>query len=124
MKSRIGDNARIQHIYDAILEIELYVNQISYEDFNLNSMMQYACVKQLEIMGEAANHLTPSFKKLYSEIQWREIIGLRNILIHEYFGIDTKIVWDIIKTDIVSLKSEVQRIIEKIKTPPTLFNPQ
>jgi len=124
MKSRVGDNARIQHIYDAILEIELYVNQISYEDFKSNSMMQYACVKQLEIMGEAANHLTPSFKKLYSEVPWREIIGLRNILIHEYFGIDTKIVWDIIKTDIVSLKSEVQKIIEKIKTPPSLFTPQ
>lgn len=86
-------------------------------------MMQYACVKQLEIIGEAANHLTPQFKKLHTEIQWPEIIALRNILIHEYFGIDTKIVWDIINTDIVSMKTQIKEIIEQIQTPPNLFNP-
>lgn len=86
-------------------------------------MMQYACVKQLEIIGEAANQFTPQFKKLYPVIEWREIIGLRNILIHEYFGIDTKIVWDIIKTDIISLKTQIKEIIEQIQTPPNLFNP-
>jgi uncharacterized protein with HEPN domain len=77
-------------------------------------MMQYVCVKQLEIIGEAANHLTPHFKKLYSEIQWREIVDLRNLLIHEYFGIDTKIIWDIIKTDIVSLKPHIKEIIDQL----------
>lgn len=123
MRNKIGDNARIQHIYDALLEIESYVQQSSYDIFRSNSMMQYACVKQLEIVGEAANHLTPHFKKLQPEIQWREIVGLRNILIHEYFGIDTKIVWDIIKTDMVLLKLQVKEIIEKTQTPPTLFNP-
>lgn len=114
MRNSLGDKARVQHIYDAILEIELYVRKSSYENFHSNSMMQYACVKQLEIIGEAANHLTPHFKKLYSEIQWREIVGLRNILIHEYFGIDTKIVWDIIKNDIVILKEQVKEILDQI----------
>ena len=122
MKNRLGDNARIKHIYDAILEIELYLKNVSYDIFRSNSMMQYACVKQLEIIGEAANHLTPHFKKLYSEIPWREIIGLRNILIHEYFGIDTKIVWDIINTDIVSMKTQIKEITEQIQTPPSLFS--
>lgn len=76
--------------------------------------MQYACVKQLEIIGEAANHLTTHFKKPYSDIRWREITDLRNLLIHEYFGIDTKIVWDIIKIDIVSLKKQIIKIIKQI----------
>jgi uncharacterized protein with HEPN domain len=114
MKNSLGDKARLQHIYDAILEIEAYVNKSSYEAFQSNTMMHYACIKQLEIIGEAANHLTSHFKELYSEIQWREIIYLRNLLIHEYFGIDTKIVWDIITIDIVSLKSQVKKIIEQI----------
>ncbi|MBU0560105.1 MAG: DUF86 domain-containing protein [Bacteroidota bacterium] len=114
MRNSLGDKARLQHIYDAILEIESYVHKSSYELFQSNSMMHYACVKQLEIIGEAANHLTSHFRKLYSEIQWREIIDLRNLLIHEYFGIDTKIVWDIIITDIVSLKLQVNEIIEHI----------
>lgn len=114
MRNSIGDKARLQHIYDAILEIESYVDKSAYDIFVANTMMQFACVKQLEIIGEAANHLTPHFKKLYPEIQWREIIDLRNLLIHEYFGIDTKIVWDIIKIDIVSLKSQLKEIIEQI----------
>ena len=114
MRNSLGDKARLQHIYDAILEIESYVKESTYDIFLSNTMMQFACVKQLEIIGEAANHLTPHFKKLYSEIQWREIIDLRNILIHEYFGIDTKIVWDIIKTDIVLLKSQIKEILEQL----------
>lgn len=91
MRNSIGDKARLQHIYDAILEIESYIDKSTYDIFISNTMMQFACVKQLEIIGEAATHLTPHFKKLYSEIQWREIIDLRNLLIHEYFGIDTKL---------------------------------
>jgi uncharacterized protein with HEPN domain len=114
MRNSLGDKARLQHIYDAILEIESYIQTSSYEVFQSNRMMQFACVKQLEIIGEAANHITPHFKKLYSEIQWQEIIGLRNILIHEYFGIDVKIVWDIIKTDLVLLKLQVEEIIDQI----------
>jgi uncharacterized protein with HEPN domain len=114
MRNRPGDKARLQHIYDAILEIESYVHKSSYEVFQSNTMMHYACVKQLEIIGEAANHLTSHFKKLYPEIQWREIIDLRNLLIHEYFGIDTKIVWDIITTDIISLKTRAKKIIEQL----------
>lgn len=111
MKNSLGDKARLQHIYEAILEIESYINNVSFEDFQSNSMMQFASVKQLEIIGEAANHLTDRIKNLFSEIPWREIIGLRNILTHEYFGIDNKIVWDIIKNDLVSFKKQIKNII-------------
>lgn len=114
MRSSISDKARLQHIYDAILEIESYIQESTYEIFQSNTMMQFACVKQLEIIGEAANHLSVHFKNLYSEIQWREIIDLRNLLIHEYFGIDTKIVWDIITTDIVLLKPHIKEISEQL----------
>jgi len=55
-----------------------------------------------------------TLKNSNPEIQWREIIGLRNLLIHEYFGIDTKIVWDIIKTDLVSLKLQIKEIIVQL----------
>ncbi len=103
MKNELGDRARLQHVLEAIKEIENYISNISYEDFQSNSMMQYASVKQLEIIGEASSQLTEQFKKLYKEIEWREIIGMRNILIHEYFGIDTKIVWDILQIDLPKL---------------------
>jgi len=114
MRDSIGDKARLQHIYDAILEIESYVGNNSYEIFQSNSMMQFACVKQLEIIGEAANHLTQNFRNVYNKIKWREIIDLRNLLIHEYFGIDTKIVWDIITNDIPEFKLQVKKILDQI----------
>lgn len=114
MKSELGDKARLQHISDAIKEIEKYIENSSYEDFQSNSMMQFATVKQLEIIGEASNQLTEHFRKLYKEIEWREIIGLRNILIHEYFGIDTKIVWDILETDLPKFKIQVEEILKQI----------
>lgn len=114
MKSKLGDKARLQHISDAIKEIENYITNSSYKDFQSNSMMQFATVKQLEIIGEAANQLTEHFKKLYTEVQWREIVGLRNILIHEYFGIDTKIVWDILQIDLPKLKIHVEEILKQL----------
>lgn len=114
MKSELGDRARLQHIFEAIKEIENYISNSSYQDFQSNSMMQFATVKQLEIIGEASNLLTEHFKKLYKEIEWREIVGLRNILIHEYFGIDTKIVWDILQIDLSKLKVQVEDILKQI----------
>ena len=108
MKSSLGDKARLQHIQDAILEIVSYTNNISFEEFKSNSMILFASVKQLEIIGEAANNITKLFKKLYNEIEWRTIIGLRNLLVHEYFGIDEEIVWGIIKKDIPKIQEEVK----------------
>ena len=110
----MGDKSRLQHISDAIIEIESYIKNVSYEDFQTNSMMQFASIKQLEIIGEAASQLTEHFRKLYKEIEWREIIGLRNILIHEYFGIDIKIVWDILQKDLPKFKIQVKEIINQI----------
>ncbi len=67
MKSKFGDKSRLQHISDAIIEIESYIKNVSYEDFQTNSMMQFAN-KKLEIIGEAASQLTEHFRKLYKEI--------------------------------------------------------
>jgi len=114
MKNSFGDRVRLQHIQDAILEIVSYTTNISFEEFKSNSMIMFASIKQLEIIGEAANNITEHFQKIYNEIEWRTIIGLRNLLVHEYFGIDEEIVWGIIKKDIPKLQEEVKRILEQI----------
>lgn len=107
MRGRIGDKVRVQHIFDAICEIENYVVDCDIESFSSNSMMRFACIKQLEIIGEAANHITDDIQLKYSSIEWKQIIGLRNIFVHEYFGIDSNIVWDIISNDLPSLKLKI-----------------
>jgi len=77
-------------------------------------MMQFASIKQLEIIGEASNRFSKELKEKHSEIKWREIVGFRNILIHEYFCVDLFIVWSIIKNELPKLKEQINLILTQI----------
>jgi uncharacterized protein with HEPN domain len=74
-------------------------------------MMRFASVKQIEIIGEAANHISDETKEKFSEIQWRQITGFRHVLVHEYFGIDSRLIWQIIVDDIPSLKINIKEVL-------------
>jgi len=93
MKGSIGDRQRLLHILEAISEIEKYIEEKSFDVFLENSMLRFASVKQIEIIGEAANHISEEVKNRFSDIQWRQITGLRHVLVHEYFGVDNRLVW-------------------------------
>jgi uncharacterized protein with HEPN domain len=112
MRGKLGDKARLNHILEAIIEVESYLFDADYGEFLSNSMMRFACIKQMEIIGEASNHISEETKSQLSDIEWRQIIGMRNILIHEYFGIDSKLVWDIIRHDLPDLKSKIIALID------------
>lgn len=116
MKGKIGDRQRLLHILESITEIENYISGANFDIFVQNSMMRFATVKQIEIIGEAANYITEETKAKFSEIQWRQIIGLRHILVHEYFGIDNNLIWQIIANDIPSLKLGITEVISSIDT--------
>ena len=111
MRDKLGDEIRLQHILDAIEEIKRYTANVSFEDFADNSMMKFAVVKQLEIIGEAANHLTESTLSQPSEIDWTKIIGARNIFVHEYFSVDDIIIWNIVKNDIPELERHINKLL-------------
>ena len=111
MKGKSADIIRLRHILQAIQEIEDYITDSSLEIFMKNSMMRYASIKQIEIIGEAANHLSDQTRDAFPEIQWRRIIGLRHVLVHEYFGIDTILIWQIISKDIPELKASIYEVI-------------
>ena len=114
MRSELGDKIRLQHIIDAISEIQKYVQGVEFSTFLENSMMRFACIKQMEIIGEASNHLSKDLKSKFSDVQWAQIIGMRNVFAHEYFGIDTNLVWEIIKNDIPELKAKISEIIKSL----------
>ena len=82
-------------------------------------MMRFACIKQMEIIGEASDHVSDEIKTQFSEIEWSQIKGMRNIFVHEYFGIDTNLVWEIIKDDLPDLKNKVQFIVNSINVDRT-----
>lgn len=114
MRSNFGDKARLQHIYDAILEIENYLATADFDIFMDNSMMRFACIKQMEIIGEASNHISEELKLTFSKVAWSQIVGMRNVFVHEYFGIDTSLVWQIIKNDLPELKKYVTEILDSL----------
>lgn len=97
-------------VKSAIEEIKSYVKECDFNTFEENSMMHNACIKQLEIIGEAANRISDELKDTCPEIKWAEIIGLRNILIHEYFGVDIKVIWDIIQFDLPDFDNKLAAI--------------
>lgn len=114
MPSNPKDKIRIQHILDSILEIESYTKNINFQEFSKNSMMINASVRQLEIIGEASNHISEELIEKHTSVEWKQIISLRNFLIHEYFGIDLAVVWNVIQFDIPHLKNELNIIILEI----------
>lgn len=110
MRGKIGDEQRLIHIHEAITEIENYTKNIDITEFKNNSMMRFAAIKQIEIIGEAAKNITEETRKKYPGIEWKQIGGLRDILVHEYFGVDTDLIWQIIKVDIPALKLKLVQI--------------
>jgi uncharacterized protein with HEPN domain len=115
MRARIGDKIRLLHIIDAMNEIEMYVKNIDTEAFLNNSMMRFACIKQLEIIGEACNLISKETQAKHNSINWPQIIGMRNVFVHEYFGIDSKLVWEIIKNDLPILKDHINNCLKDFK---------
>jgi uncharacterized protein with HEPN domain len=96
----------IEHIREFTREIK------EYEDLSQNLMVFYAVLKALENIGEAVKQIPEDKRKLYS-IEWKKIAGLRDVLIHEYFGISVKVIWDIIKTKLPELENAVKYLLEK-----------
>ncbi|MDR3693451.1 DUF86 domain-containing protein [Mucilaginibacter sp.] len=116
MKGRLGDKVRLQHILDAVSEIEKYLKNVSYEEFLENSEKRFATIKQIEIVGEACNSFTDELKTSYPLIPWKPIIGFRNISIHEYFGVNLLLVWEIAKNDLPELKQQMEAILEAMNS--------
>ena len=105
----------IQDVLENIEAIEGYVQSKTEEQFYGNRQVQDAVLRRLEIIGEAVKNVDEDFRSRYPEIPWKKIAGLRDVLIHECFGVSLKRVWRVIKIDLVDLKSNISRIWEEIK---------
>lgn len=95
------------HMRDAAAAVMKYTQAHSYSDFEAEAWDQAAAVRNLEIIGEAANHVSDETRKLVIGIPWRDIIDFRNVAIHDYMDLDIHIVWNIMTNDIPSLLSEL-----------------
>jgi len=106
-----ADCVYLSHIRDAIAKIERYLSGANYEAFAGNDMMIDAVIREPEIIGEAARNLSVPFIDEHPDIPWSRIKRMRNILIHEYFGVNLKVVWDTSHSNLPPLKAFIQKIL-------------
>lgn len=105
-----NDLPYINHILDAIEDILNSIGDITKEQFIKNKDIKEANIRRIEIIGEATKNMSNSIKEEHPEIKWKEITGARDKMIHNYFGINLDIVWDILKKDLPELKKQILKI--------------
>jgi uncharacterized protein with HEPN domain len=111
---KVRDNyLLIVDILEAIQNINEYTYGLSFEDFSKDKKTKDAVIRNFEIIGEASNKLSNHFKKEHSEIEWKSMTNFRNVIIHEYFGVDIDIMWNIISTKLPSLYDNIKNILDR-----------
>ena len=100
----------LNDILESIDKVEQYTRGMSFDAFSNDQKSIDAVVRNLEIIGEAANRLPDDFKERHSNVEWYKVVGLRNRIIHEYFGIDLQIIWQIVHVDLPELRQTLSRI--------------
>ena len=108
-----GKNPKIflEDILESVNRIERYIKGKTKKEFLDNYEKQDAIIKRLEIIGEAVKNIPSEIKKKHPEIPWKDMAGMRNVLIHEYFGVIMDRVWDTAKNDIPKLKKQIQELL-------------
>lgn len=108
------DDERLRDMLDAITAIERYLRQ-GRSVFDGQELIQVWVAYHLQMIGEAATALSPELKASYPDVLWPQIIGLRNLLVHEYFRIDIQVLWDIASNDLPTLKTQIQTILPDLE---------
>jgi uncharacterized protein with HEPN domain len=113
MREPRRDKERLEHILAAIERVNRYIAGKTYQNLVDDDMMYYAVVKNIEIIGEAANMLTTEFQEAHPNTPWKKVKGMRNYIVHEYFQIDDIVVWEVATKSLVELKEQISQYLEE-----------
>jgi len=105
----------IEHILESIERIEQYIEGTTKDQFLDSIQLQDAVTRRIEIIGEAVKNIPKHVKDKYRDVAWKEIAGMRDILIHEYFGVDLELTWKIAKKDVRQLKSKLLKVKKNLE---------
>ncbi|HUX35676.1 MAG TPA: DUF86 domain-containing protein [Candidatus Paceibacterota bacterium] len=104
----------LDHILESIEAAEGYACGVSFEEFLKSLKDQDAVIRRIEIIGEAVKNLPETLKNKYTDIPWRKIAGMRDVLVHEYFDLDIKTTWDTVQNDLPEFKKQIQKILNEL----------
>ena len=104
---------RVADIIQCIQKIESYTRGYTFDDFRRDNKTIDSVLRNLEIIGEAARHIPPEIKTQYRDLPWAEMLAMRNIVIHEYHGVDHKIIWQTVREDLPPLVHRLEQMLEK-----------
>jgi uncharacterized protein with HEPN domain len=105
----------LHDILDAVSDIEDFVEGIGFEQFEKDRKTLNAVVRSIEIIGEASKNVPASLREKYGEFPWKKMTGMRDKVIHAYFGVDTKTLWNTVKDDLPPLKQLVQKMLKDLE---------
>jgi len=106
----------LEDMFLSMQRIEEYLGDLDFKKFKMTYIVVDAVVRNFEIIGEASKKIPTDIQDKYPEIPWRKMYGLRNLIAHEYFGIDYEMIWEISKNSLPQNRKDLQRIIEKEKS--------
>lgn len=106
----------LEDMFQSMQRIEEYLGELDFIEFKMTNMVVDAIIRNFEIIGEASKNIPAEIQGKYSEIPWRKMYGLRNLIAHEYFGIDYEMIWEIAKNHLPQNRNDLAIIIEKEKT--------
>ena len=106
------DKLFINHILDSINAISNFLGEISKDELENNRLIQNAVIRELEVIGEAVKNISDKNKKNHSSIAWKQIAGMRDKLIHHYFGVDLEIIWETIQRDLPELRKVLEEMLK------------
>ena len=110
--SKRGEIESLKDIAEAIKRITVYTHGIDYGEFLEDIKTQDAVLRNIEIIGEAVKNMSPDFKQRHGNIEWKKIAGMRDRIIHFYFGVNWDVVWDVIKNKLPDLEKEIRVLFE------------
>lgn len=112
MREKPKDYERLLHMLEAIDNIIEFVAGRTFDSYKNDKILRFAIIKNLEIIGEAAYLLSKDFKSKNDSVEWNDIIGMRHILVHGYYQIKDEIIWATIETDLLPLRSKIEKLIK------------